>query len=138
MRRCVNTVQAARRTVSPKNIAPATELAKYANAREDITNCLRGRLALLDGNYIRVARQPQECVAELGPWGSLTSVVPRFVCLLSIGGKYCGGFSNFNFANPIMEFWFHDRIVSYAFPSPWQGLVIVVMSAHCWYHLRSA
>jgi hypothetical protein len=40
--RTVNTVQVARRTVSPKNIAPATELAKYADAREDITNCLRG------------------------------------------------------------------------------------------------
>ncbi len=40
--RTVNIVQVARRTVSPKNIAPATELAKYADAREDITNCLRG------------------------------------------------------------------------------------------------
>ena len=25
----------------------------------------------------------------------------RFVSLLSIGGKYCGRFSHFNFANPI-------------------------------------
>jgi hypothetical protein len=40
--RTVNTAQVVRRTVSPKNIAPATELAKYTDAREDITSCLRG------------------------------------------------------------------------------------------------
>jgi hypothetical protein len=51
--RVVNTVEVARRTVSPKNIAPATELAKYTDAREDITNCLTGVSPLSTVNYIR-------------------------------------------------------------------------------------
>jgi hypothetical protein len=47
-------------------------------------------------------------------WVLLPSFL-RFVSLLSDGGKYCGGFSNLYFANPIAPVWFHDRIeiVSY-------------------------
>lgn len=90
--RTVNIMQVARRTVSPKNIAPATQLAKYADARKDITGCSRGRLALLDANHIRIARQPQECVGRLGPYFRRP---PGSFYLLSIGGKYRGGIFQF-------------------------------------------
>jgi hypothetical protein len=103
------------------------ELAKYADAREDITNCLRGISPLSKGIIYAIARQPQECVAELGPWGSLASVVPQ----VSFGGKY-GGFSNFYFANPVTP-----GFTIKPFPTAWHGLVIV-MSALCWYHPCSA
>jgi len=68
---------------------------------------LEGRLGLSTGIIyaIEASHKSASVWPSLGPGdlflpGSLP-LSSRFVCLLSIGGKYCGGFSNFNFANPV-------------------------------------
>ena len=100
--RTVNTVQVARRTVSPKNIAPATELAKYADAREDITNCLSGVSVSRRELYTPSHASHKSVWPRFGPWGSLCFRCPPgwFVSCQSVGSTV-GDFPILIFANPV-------------------------------------